>query len=181
MDTGGSGSSSRCRYSTGIDGGGGAGAEQSHNFLCSGFRSNERLKVLNFSILLVSFRTARVGVSQRSGRDMVSAQRGVWRRQRHQLAANRRDQNCQVRHCPLGRPQHLRLHAVHLPNGLHSGESQSSRYTPFVGSKVQIELKRACRRSCADSERNRKGLESASASTVRSPNFPWSLPEYQRQ
>lgn len=57
---------------------------------------------------------------------MVSSQRGVGRRQRHQLSANRRDQNRQVRHCPPGRPQHLRLHAVHLPNRLHSGESRDT-------------------------------------------------------
>lgn len=103
-----------------------------------------KVKLLNPTLqwlLCLSFRTARVGVSQRSGCDMVSSQRGVRGRQRHQLSTDRRHQNRQVRHRPPRRPQHLRLHAVHLPNRLHSGElTRISRAMLFLTHLVLLFL-----------------------------------------
>lgn len=56
---------------------------------------------------------------------LAGPQCSVRRRQLFQLPAHRGDQNRQVRHRPAGRPEHLRVHAVHLPDGLHPGNCLS--------------------------------------------------------
>uniref|UniRef100_A0A8D3E8X6 Cytosolic arginine sensor for mTORC1 subunit 2 n=1 Tax=Scophthalmus maximus TaxID=52904 RepID=A0A8D3E8X6_SCOMX len=85
--------------------------------------------LVKLAFLASRTRAAAVGAHQRRRRHVVGPQRGVGGRQRLQLAAHRRHQNRQVGHCAAGRPQHLRVHAVNVSDGLHSG----SRARPADG------------------------------------------------
>lgn len=85
---------------------------------------------VHVSLSLRLSRAAAVGTHQRRRRHLAGPECGVGRRQRLQLAAHRSHQDRQVGHRASGRPQHLRLHAVHLSDGLHPGESLQNHVGP---------------------------------------------------
>lgn len=74
---------------------------------------------------------------------MAGPERGVGGRQRFQLAAHRSHQNREVSHRAAGRPQHLCVHAVHVSDRLHPGESGLQRQHKKLVFTVMMSIKAA--------------------------------------